>query len=107
MTWRAIGSVLPTQLGGARVELHWAAQLLSAPGASLLPAETDCSQTNLRWDPGLEVLLGHCGVTVRARSLASEQQDADPGRDRDHLRPTGERRPVVLVGPIVRHHVQE
>ena len=39
--------------------------------------------------------------------LASEQQHADTGSYRNDLRPTGKGGAVVLVGPVVRHHVQQ
>ncbi len=58
MTWKTLGSVSPTELSGARVQLHWAAQLLSAPGVSLLSPEEDFSHTNLGWDFELGVLSG-------------------------------------------------
>ena len=58
MTWEALGAVPPEGLSEARLQLHWAAQLLSAPGASLLPAAEDYSHTNLSWDVGLRVLSG-------------------------------------------------
>jgi hypothetical protein len=34
----------------ARLELHWAAQIASAAGATLLPAQKDASHTTLAWD---------------------------------------------------------
>ena len=58
MTWRAVGSVLPGQLSDARLELHFAAQLVSAAGASLLTPEADFGHTNLGWDAALDVLAG-------------------------------------------------
>ncbi|MBW2190564.1 MAG: hypothetical protein JRG93_13415, partial [Deltaproteobacteria bacterium] len=59
MTRTALGAVLPGELTQARLELHWAAQLVSAAGTSLLPAEEDFSHTNLGWDPRLGALVGH------------------------------------------------
>lgn len=58
MTWKALGKVAPDQLSEVRLQLHWAAQLLSAPGTSLLPAREDYSHTNLGWDSALSVLSG-------------------------------------------------
>ena len=40
-------------------ELHWAAQLASAPGTTLLPAASDASHTNLGWDWTARALAGH------------------------------------------------
>lgn len=45
-------------LAGARTELHWAAQLPSAVGATWLPAAADYAHTNLGWDEDLGVLVG-------------------------------------------------
>ncbi len=62
MTGSALGAVLPGELMQARLQLHWAAQLVSAPGTSLLPAHADFSHTNLGWDSNLGVLAGrHVG----------------------------------------------
>ena len=58
MSWRAVGSVLPSELTGARLELHWAAQLASAPGTSWLAPAADFGHTTLRWDSALGVLAG-------------------------------------------------
>jgi hypothetical protein len=58
MTRTALGAVFPLELSQARLALHWAAQLVSAPGASLLPAQADDSHTNLGWDSELGVLVG-------------------------------------------------
>ena len=68
MTWRPLGAVLPTQLADARVQLHFAAQLVSAPGTSLLPHQSDYSETNLGWDSELSVLTGRA---VGADSLVA------------------------------------
>lgn len=58
MTWKTLGAVSPDRLSEARAQLHWAAQLLSAPGVSLLPAVEDYSHSNLGWDSELAVLTG-------------------------------------------------
>lgn len=58
MTWRSVGSVLPTELSQARLQLHWAAQLVSAPGTTLLPPQSGHRHTNLVWDCALDVLAG-------------------------------------------------
>lgn len=93
MTWRALGSVLPTQLSRTRVELHWAAQLLSAPGTSLLPAKPDYSQTNLGWDSGLEVLSGrHVGPSSLQAALVFRDLELlvlENGAERDSRRLAG------------------
>lgn len=58
MTRSALGAVLPRELNQARLQLHWAAQLVSALGTSLLPAQEDFGHTNLGWDAMLGVLAG-------------------------------------------------
>jgi hypothetical protein len=73
VTWRSLGNVLPAQLSDARTELHFAAQLVSAPGTSLLAPEADYSHTNLNWDSTLGVLAGrHVGrASLRAALVFS------------------------------------
>lgn len=58
MTWQTIGRVLPRQLTSARHQVHGAARLVSAPGATVLPAAKDFGHTNLGWDAPLGVLAG-------------------------------------------------
>ncbi|MDH3622636.1 MAG: hypothetical protein OES69_02845 [Myxococcales bacterium] len=58
MSWKPLGSVLPDTLIEARVELHWATQLVSAVGTSLLPPQPDFSHTNCGWLGELGVLAG-------------------------------------------------
>lgn len=73
MTWRALGTVLPGRLTEARLQLHYATQLVSAPGTSLLPVEPDNSHMNLAWDPALGVLAGrHVGDESLRAALVFE-----------------------------------
>lgn len=58
MRWKPLGHVLPTGLTQARLSLHWAAQLVSAPGTTLLPKADDYGHTNLAWDASLGLLAG-------------------------------------------------
>ena len=58
MSWKSLGLVLPETLSEARLELHWATQLVSAVGTNLLPPEPDFSHTNCGWLKGLGVLAG-------------------------------------------------
>lgn len=58
MTWTSVGRISPTMLSSARLQLHWAAQLVSAPGSTLLPAEADYGHTTLVWDRSSGVLKG-------------------------------------------------
>ncbi|MFZ1862730.1 MAG: hypothetical protein WAU39_00795 [Polyangiales bacterium] len=76
MTWKALGQVLPSTLSDARLQLHWAAQLVSAPGHSLLPAKADYSHTSLEWDCPLGVLKGRAvGSEPLYAALAFEGLD--------------------------------
>jgi len=62
MIWKTVGAVGPKDLGDARLALHWAAQLVSAPGTSLLSPEGDYAHTNLGWNHELGLLTGRkCG----------------------------------------------
>jgi len=93
VTWKALGAVLPGGLSEARVELHWAAQLLSAPGVTLLPAEEDYSHTNLGWDFELGVLSGRpVGSGLLRAAMVFEGIELlviDGGRERSSMRLAG------------------
>lgn len=52
MDWTELGAVPPKSLASTRLLLHWAAQLPSAAGATLIPARKDASETSLSWDEG-------------------------------------------------------
>lgn len=56
--WQALGNVRGAPLIDARLALHHAAQLVSALGASLMPAEPDDSHPNLGWDATRASLVG-------------------------------------------------
>jgi hypothetical protein len=56
--WRTLGVVEPRTLAEARILLHHAAQLATAPGRSLLPARPDDSQTAFEWRDDLQALVG-------------------------------------------------
>ncbi len=47
--WQTIGTVPGTDLVDAKVQLHWAAQIVSAFGNALLQPQPDDSQSNLGW----------------------------------------------------------
>jgi hypothetical protein len=54
----APGRVAPSDLVDARLQVHHAAQLVSAVGVTLLPPAPDDSHPNLGWHAGLGALLG-------------------------------------------------
>lgn len=93
MSWKTLGTVPPRELSGARLQLHWAAQLVSAPGTTLLPPEADFSHTNLGWDPQLGVLAGrHVGPEVLCAALVFEGLELaviDGERERSSMRLAG------------------
>ena len=45
--WKELGRVAPDSLKEVRLALHWAAQVVSSLGATLLPPAPDDSHTNL------------------------------------------------------------
>lgn len=57
--WRRLGSVDAKGLSAARLELHHAAQVVSAIGITHLPHQPDDSHTNLEWIPALEAFGGN------------------------------------------------
>jgi len=77
-----------------RDSVHWAAQLASAAGTTLLPAQDDYGHTNLGWSSDLEALEGRelpggRSVALRVRDLALIVRGADvrlslEGRTLDH-----------------------
>jgi hypothetical protein len=58
-----LGVPSPAALTDARVELHWAAQIVAAVGRALIPAVPDDSHTSLEWSTAGRLLLG--GMTPR------------------------------------------
>jgi hypothetical protein len=56
--WLRLGEVAPQLLTEARVQLHWASQLVAAVGATHLPPAKDDVHTTMQWMAGHEVLAG-------------------------------------------------
>lgn len=71
-TWRHLGAVPPRRLVNARLQLHRAAQLVSAVGRSYLPAVPDDSHTNMRVLARRGLLAGHFTPTRPKRRAALE-----------------------------------
>jgi len=67
MTWQTLGSVAPRSLVEARLQLHWAAQVLGAAADGYLPHQSDDSHTAMDWRDG--ALVGKTGVTLRVHAL--------------------------------------
>lgn len=58
MTWHTLGSVAPTELAEARLQLHHAAQVVASAGTTFLEPQPDDSHPNLGWEESLGALLG-------------------------------------------------
>ena len=48
--WQTLGAVPVVDLVDAKLQLHWAAQIVSAFGNTLLETRPDDSQSNLGWE---------------------------------------------------------
>src|SRR5215813_7972080 len=70
MPWEPLGAVPPRELVPARLVLHWAAQLVAAAGAALLPPRPDDSQSALGFAGG--ALLGQ-PIAGRAVALRAPE----------------------------------
>jgi hypothetical protein len=73
MDWRSLGNPSPTRLRDARVQLHWAAQVLCGLADRWLPAQPDDSHTNMEWRPELGAMVGH--PTASGLRLALRPRD--------------------------------
>lgn len=68
--WEPLGQVDPKSLVDARVEAHWAAQIVGAVGEAAVPHEADFSHTSMSWSNELRALAGQTtprGTTVALR----------------------------------------
>lgn len=55
-SWETLGTVDPRRVVDARLQLHWAAQAVSAPGRQLLEQRPDFSEQAFRWAAGPRAL---------------------------------------------------
>ena len=58
-SWQTLGAVPVADLVDAKVQLHWAAQIVAAFGNALLQPQPDDSQSNLGWVDPLGALCSH------------------------------------------------
>ncbi len=58
MQWKTLGGVAPPALADARIQLHWAAQVLSACADRWIEARADDSHTAMEWDDERGALVG-------------------------------------------------
>jgi hypothetical protein len=56
ISWETLGTVDPRRVVDARLQLHWAAQAVSAPGRQLLEHRPDFSEQSLQWAGGPRAL---------------------------------------------------
>jgi hypothetical protein len=54
----SLGTPPPDQLENARLNAHWAAQVIAGVGETHLAARADTSQTAMQWLPGQQLLAG-------------------------------------------------
>ena len=57
--WQTVGTVPISDLIDARIQLHWAAQIVASFGNAVIEARADDSQSNLGWGDGLSALRSH------------------------------------------------
>jgi hypothetical protein len=57
--WQTVGTLSADELIEARLQAHWAAQIVGAVGDAFLERKADDSQSNLGWHDELQALLGH------------------------------------------------
>lgn len=80
--WQAVPRLAPGQLTDARLQAHWAAQLVRAVAEKLVPARRDGAHLAMTWLDPLEVLAGAftpggLRVGLRVRDLCLAVLDAD------------------------------
>lgn len=69
-SWADLGVVSVADLSDARLQLHWAVQIVASFGNSLIQRRADDSQSNLGWRENLGALCGHVsseGLSVGLR----------------------------------------
>jgi hypothetical protein len=54
----------PTTLSDARIQLHWASQILAATANALMEIQPDDSQSNLAWDETNRAMVGREGASI-------------------------------------------
>jgi hypothetical protein len=74
MTWQALGAVQGPRLTDARLQLHWAAQVISAAADGWLARRDDDGHTAMSWDPARRALVGEpapsgLAIALRPASL--------------------------------------
>ncbi len=57
--WHPLGTVSGLELAEAKLQAHWAAQIVAAFGHTLLDPRSDDSQSNLGWEEQVQALCSH------------------------------------------------
>ena len=70
MTLHGQGTLPPTELRDARVQLHWAAQVLSAAADRWLPVQPDDGHTSMAWSSDTGALIGNAAASGLQLALA-------------------------------------
>ncbi len=70
--WQTLGTVPVTDLVEAKVQLHWAAQIVAAFGNTLLDPQPDDSQSNLGWVDAFDALCSHSSLKGLSVGLRPE-----------------------------------
>ena len=60
--WQPLGTIPVAELAEAKLQLHWAAQIVSAFGNALLETQPDDSQSNLGWEDSIGALCSHASL---------------------------------------------
>lgn len=74
-SWARVGSVAPTALTDARLQLHHAVQIAVSAAISYIPARPDDSHTALTWSAPLRALATEPIATARQLRIALRMED--------------------------------
>jgi len=76
MAWQELGALVPKELAAARVQAHWAAQVIAAAGETFVAHVEDTSHTAMEWHAAQAALVGaelpgpeRLRVALRVRDL--------------------------------------
>lgn len=75
MTWQLLGQLSPSELRNARLQAHWAVQVLSATGETYLEPAPDTSHTAMTWDAKQGAFVGRTLSGTRACRVALRLAD--------------------------------
>ena len=73
--WQILGNPSPEDLTEARLQLHWAVQLIASVGTTYLDPRPDDSHPNMGWDRASQSLAGH--VVTAQESFQAALRPAD------------------------------